>query len=335
MVFDSAAILLIPDGNYYGDTTRPFRISVYKLSETLSKDTASTETYYNINTTPYDNSEVVASFNSLVKPLKKDTVFVKTTKSFGEDLFDQLKNNTSAVSDQNRFRQYLKGLAFISDSLNNNAVYQFKADNANIIRIYYTLKGLYSEKKHFDFAYYASKQYNYVGYNFAGSLLGSFSPLSSKLVAGSEMDNKALLNSYAPTYIKIEFPDILKVKQAAPYVKILRAILEVRVNKTLNTYPYSVPPGLMMYISDQKNEFSSYLLSSDGSTIQNGNLTVNDLVSDGTKYSFDITLYINTIISEDRFSTRALFLSPYSNNYYSQISRLVVNNKDTADRTSV
>ncbi|MFT4092915.1 MAG: DUF4270 family protein [Niabella sp.] len=332
VVFDSAAIVLIPNGHYYGDTTLPFKINVYKLTEKLSADTATSETYYNPSKTAYDNSTVVASYNSLVKPTKQDTVFVKITSDLGEDLFNQLKNNTSVVKNQNAFRTYLNGLAFTSDSTSNDAVYQFMSGpSGGLIRIYYRLNGLYSEKKYFDLTYYAAKQYNHLGFDYSGSSLSAFSPLTTKLVAASEMDNKALLSNYVPTYVKVEFPDILNIKDTYPYIKVLQAVLEIRVNKTLNDYPYFIPDNLMMYISNQRNQFSSYLLTSDGSSVQAGSLSVNDLVSNGTKYYFDITSYINTIIDEGVYSTKALFLSPYSNSYYSQTSRLVVDNSDTTD----
>ncbi|MBZ4191433.1 DUF4270 family protein [Niabella beijingensis] len=323
VTYDSAAILLQPNGNYYGDTTRPFRINAHKLTENIGIDVSASTTYYNPAKTGYDNS-LLGSYTGIVYPGRKDTVRIKLADDFGADLFNQIKNKSAVIEDQTTFRNYLKGIALVSDSNYSQAVYQFAA-GTGLLRIYYTLRGQYNEKKFLDIGYTASKQYNHLGYNYAGTPLASFNPLKSQLTESSAMDRKALLNNYIPSYIKITFPDILDVKQAYPYVKVIKAALEVRVNKQENTAPFTLPPGLVMYISNLNNEFSSVLLQ-PGSTdaVQNGNLVINDLEENGTKYTFDITSYINTIIDEGRFSTKSLFLCPYSTGYKTYTSRLVV-----------
>jgi hypothetical protein len=329
IIFDSAAIVLIPNGSYYGDTTQPFRLTAYTLSENLGTDTASSKTYYNTSST-LRNSTPIASINTLIKPLRKDSLFMRLTESFSADLYQQMKNSTSAMNNQAGFRSYLKGICIEPDTINNKAFYQFTAPGgAGIIRMYYTVKGLYNESKYFDIQYIPFKQYNRILFNYNASAFSAFSPSKSQLIKSTELNNKAFLNNYIPSLIKLEFPDILDVKQTYPYVKVMRAELEIRVNQQLNTYPYTLPGSLIVYISNQNNDLSSILLSSATSSPQTGNLSINDLVANGTKYSYDITDYINTVISEGRFSTKSLFLSPYISSYYSSTSRLVVNNQTT------
>lgn len=143
------------------------------------------------------------------------------------------------------------------------------------------------------------------------------------------MQHTALLSNYLPSYIKITFPDILNVKQTYPYVKVVKALLEIRVNNSSNTDPYQLPGQLMMYVSDLNNQVSAVLTDPLNVQVpQTGNLVVNSLIENGTNYSFDITSYINTIIAEGRFSTKALLLSAVNNNYKSTTSRLAVFNKD-------
>ena len=96
-----------------------------------------------------------------------------------------------------------------------------------------------------------------------------------------------------------------------------------------NTDPYQLPGQLMMYVSDLNNQVSAVLTDPLNVQVpQTGNLVVNSLIENGTNYSFDITSYINTIIAEGRFSTKALLLSAVNNNYKSTTSRLAVFNKD-------
>ena len=324
VTYDSTAVLLVPNGHYYGDTTRPFKINVHQLSENIGSDVSSATTYYNPATTAYDNSQLLGSFTGLVYPGRKDTVRIRLADTFGAGLFSQIKNKTAVMTDQTAFRNYFRGIALATDSNYNNTIYQFTADTG-LLRIYYTLNGLYKEKKFIDVYYDATRQYNHLNYNYAGTVMASFDPLKPQLTESTAMDRKALLSNYIPSYIKITFPDILNVKQTYPYARVIKALLEIRVNKTENMAPYTLPPGLAMYISDLNNVLSSVLLV-PGSTdaVQNGNLVINDLEENGTRYSFDITSYINTLITEGRFSTKSLFLGTYSSGYTASTSRLVI-----------
>ncbi|ANH82954.1 hypothetical protein A8C56_19925 [Niabella ginsenosidivorans] len=329
VILDSAAVVLVPNGNYYGDTTAPFRLNVYKLTRLIGDDTASSATYYNPATIAYDNSNAIATINTRVAPLRKDSLFLKLADDFAQDLFDQIRNNVNISSNQNSFRTYLKGICIATDSSYNKALFQFRgASGAGLIRIYYTLKGLYNEHKYFDLTYNASKQFNHLSYNYTGTPMASFSPLKSTITESTEMQNTALLSNYLPSYIKITFPDILNVKQTYLYVKVVKAVLEIRVNSTGNAYPYQLPGQLWLYISNLNNQVSAVVTDPlDAQTPQTGNLVVNSLVENGTKYTFDITSYINTLIDEGRFSTKALLLSAVNNNYKSETSRLAVFNK--------
>lgn len=324
IVFDSAAVMLVPNGNYYGDTTKAYRLNVYTLAENFGTDTASYKTYYNINSSAH-NSTVIGTLNTLVRPLQKDSLFIKLNDSFARDLYNQMRDATSAMTDQAGFRAYLKGICIEPDSINNNAVYQFSTTgSAGIIRMYYTVKGLYNESKYYDISYIPSKQYNHIKFNYNGSTYSPFLPEKSQIIESSGLNNKALLNNYTPSLVKIEFPDILNVTETYPYVKIMKAELEIRVTQALNTYPYTPPSNMLLYISDQDNELSSYIVSSATGYPQTGDLVSNPLVENGTRYTYDITSYINTLISEGRFSKKSLFLSPYTDTYNSETSRLVL-----------
>src|SRR5690606_32640931 len=142
-----------------------------------------------------------------------------------------------------------------------------------------------------------SKQYNHINFNYTGSAFSPFSPLKPALIGSEQLSDKALLSSYTPSLVKIEFPNIINIKQTYPFVKIMKAELEIRVNTSLNAYPYNIPAQLAMYISNQNNELSSVLTSDLTGYAQTGDLVSDPLVADGTKYSFDITSYITAVLS--------------------------------------
>ncbi len=324
IIMDSAVLFLVPNGNYYGDTTQAYHLNVYRLSENLGTDTAVNITYYNTNSTPHE-TVAIGSVTTFVHPQNRDTVFIRLADDFARDLYNHMHGNTEVMSSQATFRSYCKGICIEPDSLSNKAMYQFAATgSAAIIRYYYTEKGLYNVNRHYDISYLPSKQYNNLRFNYSGSPFSVFSPLKSSLVNSNATNDKAFLNNFLPSLVKVEFPGISNIKSTYPYVKVMRAELEIRVDGSLNAYPYVVPPQLVIYVSNQNNELSSVLLADQTGAVQTGNLVINPTIPEGTRYTFDITSYITTILNEGDYSKKALFLSPYEMGYNSPASRLVL-----------
>lgn len=323
--FDSAAVMLIPNGVYYGDTSLPFQAQVYALTETIGNDTSGTATYYNTQSTPFQQ-EAIGSTSQLIHPLGKDTVFIPLKEVFARNLYQQMRNSESAMTDQNSFRSYLKGICIAAAPEYNNTIYQFaNTETTPIIRFFYTEKGLYEISGHYDLQYIPAKQYNQIRYNLEGSPMAVFSQPSYTLAESGQTGNKALLSNLNPTRIKIEFPDLLNITETYSYVKVINASLEIRVDQTLNRTPYTIPGEMLLYISNQNNQLSSYIVSPSTSSPETGNLVSDPLQAEGTRYSFNITTYVNTLISEGRFSTKSLFLCPYNDSYNGSVTRLIVN----------
>lgn len=324
IVMDSAVLFLVPNGNYYGDTTQSYHLNVYRLSENLGTDTAVNITYYNTSSTPHE-TVAIGSVTTFVHPQNRDTVFIRLADDFARDLYDHMRGNTEVMRSQATFRSYCKGVCIEPDSLSNKAVYQFAATgSAAIIRYYYTEKGLYNVNRFYDISYLPSKQYNNLRFNYNGSPFSVFSPVKPSLINSGATNDKAFLNNYLPSLVKIDFPHISDIKLTYPYIKVMRAELEIRVNGSLNAYPYVVPPQLVIYVSNQNNELSSVLLSDQTGAVQTGNLVINPTIPEGTRYTFDITSYITTILNEGDYSKKALFLSPYEMGYNSAAARLVL-----------
>lgn len=328
VIFDSIVLVLAPNGNFYGDTTKPFKLNIFALTENIGTEAASAPIYYNPATVGYA-SIPLGSLNTFITPARGDSIQVRLADAFGADLFDHIKRGSYILESQATFRSYLKGICLATDSNYNQGVYHFTGKSGTgILRIYYTRKGLFSESKYMELAYEPSKQFNHIAYNYSGSLMDNFSPFRASVTESASMEQTALLSNYIPSYIKITFPDILDIKQTYPYVKLIRAVLELRVDRKKNAFPYVLPPGLVLYVSNQNNEISGALTiaAASGTVVQTGNLVNNTLEADGTLYSYEITDYLNTVIEEGRFSTKALLLSSYAG-YNGAASRLVITNK--------
>jgi hypothetical protein len=85
----------------------------------------------------------------------------------------------------------------------------------------------------------------------------------------------------------------------------------------------------LLAIGTSSNTVSSYI-STDGTTdFQTGNLVYDRLNIAKTKYSFDVTSYINTLITEGRFSEKTLLLGANVGSAVSETQRLVLNDQSS------
>jgi hypothetical protein len=64
--------------------------------------------------------------------------------------------------------------------------------------------------------------------------------------------------------------------------------------------------------------------------VQTGSLNIDNLYGENTAYTYDVTSFVNTVISEGVFSKKALIMHPASANALSNDQRLLIGNSKTA-----
>ena len=112
-----------------------------------------------------------------------------------------------------------------------------------------------------------------------------------------------------------------------------KAILQIKPDYRSMVFPYQLPQTLSLYSTDQNNALSAGTFDDGTTTLQTGNLVIDNLYGQNTYYSYDITTFINTKITEGQFSTSALLLHPMLSSYDAGTQRLILH--DQAGNQSV
>lgn len=321
--FDSLVIILRPNGSYYGDTLQPFNISAHRVLQKIENEDEENVNFYNPHMFPFD-ATILGQATTTVRPLRGTDIKMRISDVLGQELLNKLRINNDTIRNQELFTKYLKGIYLRSDSLVSKSLYYFKTDSAGFMRLYYTLQGAVGVKKYIDFSFNSQRQFNNMRYYHTGTALSVFTPLKKQLKGSALTGHKAYLNSNMGTYVKINFPSLLGLKETHPYIKVLKAELIIKPGRSYYNYPYQLPKALYLHVTDDGNEMGSVLANSFDQSAQNGNLTIDDLYGEKTYYSYDLTNFVNAILEEGSFSKLALMLSSPSGVTDAEIDRLVI-----------
>ncbi|MGN6531246.1 MAG: hypothetical protein ACTHK0_05795 [Ginsengibacter sp.] len=324
---DSLELVLIPNGNYEGDTNSVYKVSVYRLTENISSPTVegtSSGLFYprHFAFDPLPIGQTITK----IQPRAQKELDIRLSDALGNDLLTRLKNNDPSIQSQDSFRVYFKGVCIGTDSLVNKSLFYFNgADTTTLLRLYYKERGLNFVEQELTFSYPSQTQFNHIQYNFSGTPFGLFAPYGKQIISSDLMGGKAYINNNIPSYAKITFPDLLTLKGLYPYIKVIQAQLEIMPTPGTYSYPNNLPPTLKMYVSNNNDNLDSVLTLAG--VPQTGNLSIDYLYGQNTNYTFDITNYVNEVINEGRFSTKSLLLGANSSLYYNQTSRLIFNDQ--------
>lgn len=324
IVFDSLQLLIKPSGAFYGDSAMPVKFVVYRLNENI-KSADGTDYYYNTSSFNYNPVPIGQQTVSLYGKSGTD-VSVKLSDALGQELLSKFKTNDFDINTQENFINYFKGIYITTDSTVTNSLVYFT--DSVLVRLNYHQNGVTPIAKTIDFTYEKTKQFNKLSFRHTNSNFAAFIPNKTQVIPSTSTGNQSFLNSNLSASIKISFPTLLSLKELHPYVKVVKAILVIRPDPASAAYPYSLPSTLDLYATDATNELLSGIYDAGNTNLQTGNLVTDNLYNENTYYSYDITQFINTKISEGQASTSALLLHSSLGNSEAGLQRLIVNDQN-------
>lgn len=325
--FDSLVVVLKTNGSYYGDTLIPFKLNVHRLLQKIENEDETDINFYNPRKLSFD-PVILGEHTAVIRPRKGSEISIRLSDVLGRELLEKLENNDDDIQSNGNFVDYFKGLYLETDTGFSKALYYFNAaSSGNILRLHYHLNSTFSEEKSLDFTFNPASQFNNISYSHEGTGLSAFTPFKKQLKKTGQTGNKAYLHSNMASYIKINFPSLLSIKELYPFVKLMKAELVITPSPGTYRYPYQLPRVLNLYTTDDNNGLLYPLTDFSGQNPQTGNLFIDELYGDKTKYTFDITNYLNNLIAEGRFSQSALMLVPSSGISDAELQRLVINDQ--------
>lgn len=323
--FDSLVLVTQFNGSYYGDTTMPFILNVNQLTQQIS--TTNGAFGYNIDHYNY-YSNPIGTFSGIVHPSEKRKMHIRLSDNIGVDLFTKVKNNDDAIVDNTSFQQYIKGFCFTGDTTADNTVYYFKPEkDSALIHLYYHKNEILPQQYAVTFPLNKSHQFNGLSANRSGTLLTAFTPNKQELIPGAQTGERIFLHANSGLNPRVSFPSIFSIKELNSYIQIVNATLEIYPSKKtygLHSF-YTLPLALNLVVVDNYNTVYGYVTNSSGETLT-GDLTTDYIYNENTKYTYNITRFLNTDLARSKYSPLYLSIEPLSNVADSIEQRLILDN---------
>lgn len=323
-VFDSIVFNIKMAGGFMGDTVVPFTLNIHELTQSLDESELSTG--YNVSKATY-NSTALASKTVMIRPSRKDSLSIRLPDDFGKNIFRMIKANSDTITDTEKFERYFKGIC-LATATTNNAMYYFEKSALSFIQLHYTFNNAIPVAKVIDLDINSSgKQFNSFSYDKKGTAIEGFKANKLQLISSSATNGKGYLHFNSGLFPKISFGNLLFLKELHPYINVLKA--ELIVYPVTGSYGlgtnYNLPAALELRLTDDDNYTTGNALTLNNAT-QFGSLSIDNLYGQNTSYTYDVTSFVNTILSEGVFTKRALLLYPYASNASSLDQRLLINN---------
>ena len=278
--YESFQLILRYNGYYFGDTTKPLKISVHQLAENIEfdhDDVISNSTSFHYQSTP------MGSIVYNPKPTSSDTLVIRLSDDVGIDLFAKLKDNSDITSNNELFTGYFHGLALIADNSYQGSIIGFSATQQDIRLVLFSSSSTTAPEEHkIEFRMTDStKQFNNIVYDRSSTQLKTLSQQRDKL-SSSATGGLSFLQGGVGLAMRVDFPSL---QEALLFKRYAVMTGQLSIAPLRNSYrDIALPSSLMLYQSDGINRIQGGVAAST--------LTVDELYNDETTYAFDVTQYL-------------------------------------------
>ena len=344
-VYDSIGMLLFfkPGNPYYGDTTQ-FQNYVINRIDTLFQLAPFQVGWFSNSSLPLGPQLGSASvriepnrpvsFSANTSQGTGDTVKIRLDDNLGRQLYNMIYNKSDSANPAkaNVFQNWFHGLCLSPDpSLPPaNIIDGFK--DTCVMRIYYRENAVISSEKYIDFPFTNKGfQFNSIRVNRTGKPIANLQlPTQTKqtppATLSSAIGNAGYVQNIGGLTVKLTFPFLSSVALRRDYVGLLRAQLEVRPVPGSYSQIWRLPPAIGIYTTDQNNGLIAPVPAAASVGAQTGNLILDYFNPLNTVYSYDVTNFVATQLTNPSPTAlqTGLMLSIPSPNNVSQFERLVL-----------
>jgi hypothetical protein len=310
--YDSIRLIMHMDHTYSGDTSMPWTVTIHPLTQNLdaiNSSSSGTTAYYNhqelaISPTELGNTSVV------LRPRVNDSVVIKLDNSLGAEIFGFYKTKSEQISSQDAFQRYFKGLCIESGAA-GNVIYGFNAsDTGTVIRLYYHDDQGVHINKHLDFkSQGGSYQFNNITNDAAGTPTDIL--VKGHDTPSSELGDRIFVSDLAGVVTKFTLPSVKSLATLPDYVRLQSVQLQIRpVPTSFGNYP--LIPYLGLGIANETSTSLGALYNEAQTSVQNGNLFIDELNGQGTGYTFDLSALSRSEILSTTYTSSTVYFQPLS-----------------------
>lgn len=329
--YDSMVLRMVGDSTFYGDTTVAQRFQVQQLNEMIYFADGQTQLFTNSDFSV--NSTVLGSANVTIYPSRKDTLAIRLSDTKGLEIWNLIQAKALEVSTATDFEHYFNGLKISPQNASANAAIYGFSDTLTI-RLYYHESDPELTQKYIDFALTSkNKQFNQVKYNRAGTALNLPIP-DNREIASSLSNNMAYLQPLSGAVAKLRFPNVRDaILQRTDYLQLMHAELTAYPAGGSYSHNYMLPPQIGAYVTNSSNSVGTPLGSggvASSTSAQYGSLKTDWLYGQDTYYTYDVTGYIQGLLSTAADNTSGLLFLPPSPAYNTVFNRTVFGDSKSA-----
>jgi hypothetical protein len=301
-------------------------INVKQLTKQLK---ANTDSYlYNTSIFPEaDNS--LAQVKFYPHPLTKSNLFFRLNDNLGNTLFKYIYNKSDTVSDAIKFKDFFKGMAFVSAENQNQAAVGFVHDSISL-RVYYheIIKEVDSKVKTF-FTFPADASglvYNQITHDPSGSLLATIGQ-SKNVLPSNLTSDLSMVQAGSGIYTKINIPGVSFLKGYGKNVAFISSRIQLTPLKDSYSATNPLPDSLVVYIADPKNRILSQLAYPTGKIYAN-KIIPSDL-DQLPYYEVDITPFFTSVLANTGINKNSLFIGTVPSQIEKTINPIVFSGTDS------
>ena len=312
--YDSISLVLKYDKYFYNDTIPNQEFKVYKVLDDIEPD----EDYF-YNTTLIKSSAIpLAIKNFQPRPNKIDSLIINLDKTFGETLFNKIKDNQ--INNEDEFLDEYKGL-LIEGNESNTSILGFTLDSE--LHIYYSIDNgieFESENKILNFSFSATKIFNHIESDQEGTFFENIEN-SETLLPSFETNNNTFIQSGTGITTRIDIPYLETLYDIPGEGVILDTYLRISLEQSSDDLKIlKTRDSLQLYIVNQKNEIIEELLDYGGNIVT-GEIENNVSEFNITNYLFPIKPFIDLKLTA--IKPEDLFLILIPKDFYSSVDRYI------------
>ncbi|WP_297087343.1 DUF4270 family protein [uncultured Draconibacterium sp.] len=298
-IFDSIVVCMHYSGMSYGDTLLPQTIQAHRVIDDIEpSDDYDAEPYLYNTTDKRYNLLPLGSITIVPKPNFHDTLTIRLSDELGLEFLSYLRDEDDEFDSTTEFLDYFKGIALVAGN-ENNSVLGFNADTSFQIRLYTHLVEATKVNKTYSFKYESASlnHYNKVLNNVSGTYLEQ-AVTQREEIPSAETNNCSFLQGSLGYTTRLDFPGISKIFEVEYKNILYKAELVLKpMPGTYSNNQEELPPDLLLYYTDKKNNVVSAVSDADGNTLY-GTMYYDEFYNEYTQYVFDITEYIYEELSD-------------------------------------
>lgn len=330
--FDSLTFIIYPNDYYYGDTSKTQTIYINELANTIS---------HSYNSKLYNTSSVAIKSPALgvkaihIKPRASDSIVIRLSDSKGAELYSKLQQQSIDITSSTDFLNYFRGISVAIADDDTTAVYGLSGSAGRMVmRVHYHTTIPYPEDHYIDFTSLANDlAFNQVLTNRSGTGLVPGTTGVTEILAENSND-LSFMQPGTGLYLKTIFPSLRAILGNTNIVKLLKAELIIRpAYLSFDNNKYLLPSRVYLTQTDESNIAGSVVLDSTGSRLY-ANPVIDNVYGENNYYRFNITPYINQMLTTAGSEDAGFFLTHDSPVTTRNVDRLIVNTASQSGRIS-